>query len=88
MLVEVLLRTSRNFTKGFNPTLYDAIDSALVSVLGQEAVSTFYYHIGVKHGLSEKELKERPLEVLQYMEEAHRGGGFRGVNSHHTCSDN
>ncbi len=74
--MEVLLKTSENFTKGFNPTLYDAIDTALVSVLGKEATSTFYYHIRVKHGLSEKELKERPLEVLQYMEELLGKAGF------------
>jgi hypothetical protein len=73
----LVLQTITEYRKGFNPTLYRAIDTALVSVLGREAVTTFYYHIAEKHNLLDQEFEQRPLEVLQYLEEILGRQGFR-----------
>src|SRR5580698_3657773 len=54
--------------KGFDPTLFDCIDNALISILGKEAVLVFYYVIGEQYHLAEKEFERKPLELLQHLE--------------------
>ena len=56
---------TNTFEKGFNPTLFECFDKALVSVLGRESVSTFYYFVHEKVGIPESEFSRRPVEVLQ-----------------------
>jgi hypothetical protein len=53
--------------KDFNSKLFDAIDAGLVSVLGREAVSSFYYNIEENHNISREEFKDRPVEVLEHL---------------------
>ena len=50
--------------KDFNATLYECIDSALASVLGREAVSTFYFAIQDSHLLSQEDFSKKPFEFL------------------------
>jgi hypothetical protein len=52
--------------KGFNATLFECIDSALASVLGREAVSTFYFAIQESHRLSDEDFSKKPFEFLEY----------------------
>lgn len=53
------------FEKGFNGTLFDCIDKAIVSILGKDAVITFYYAIQQRFNFSEKEFAQRPLQMLE-----------------------
>jgi len=52
--------------KDFNATLYECIDSALASVLGREAVSTFSFAIQESHRLSQEDFSKKPFEFLDH----------------------
>ena len=62
-------RFTASSEKGFGPTLFDCINVALVSTLGQESVSTFYYAIQETFHLPQKEFERKPLEMLQHLKE-------------------
>ena len=64
------------FEEGFNPTLFKCIDKAITSILGREAVSTFYYAIEETNHIPEADFPKRPLDVLQYFEKILGESGF------------
>jgi hypothetical protein len=64
------------YEKGFNPTLYDCIDRALSSLLGRQAVSTFYFAVEEKFNLPEAEFERRPLELIYYLRSIFGEAGF------------
>lgn len=67
------------FQKGFHPTLFDCIDIALTTVLGKEAVSTFYYAISEKSKIPLFEFERNPTEILRHLEEILGVEAFKGL---------
>lgn len=64
------------FDKGFNATLFESIDNALVAILGKEAVSTFYFAVEEKFRIPKGEFSQRPLEVLEGLKTILGDAGF------------
>lgn len=67
------------YDKGFEPTLFESIDKALVTTLGKVTVSTFYYHMTETHKIKEAQLPQRASHVLQYLKDILGEAGFQTI---------
>lgn len=63
--------------KGFDPSLFDCIDTALTTTLGKITITTFYYAIQEKNHLLESEFPKKPNEVILHLKEILGEVGFR-----------
>ena len=64
------------FEKGFNQVLFDCIDRAASSILGKDGMYTFYYAIQEKHNLPIESFPQKPIVVLDFLNEVLGDAGY------------
>ena len=65
------------FSKGFEPTLFESIDEALIATLGKVTVQTFYYQMTEAHKITEAQLSHSASKVVQYLKDLLGEAGFQ-----------
>ncbi|MDG6906029.1 MAG: hypothetical protein JRN20_09625 [Nitrososphaerota archaeon] len=65
--------------KGFIPTLFQSVDEAISSVLGRETTSTLYYAIQMRYDLSDEKFRQKPLDLIQHLQEILGESGFQTI---------